>query len=67
MNVGIILSFIGSVLTFLSVIIAAWLNLRKTGEVHSLVTEQHEDLVSALNGTLNPHEEEGQNDTHDGR
>jgi hypothetical protein len=67
MNVSSITTLVGSILTFASVVIGAWLNLRSTRGVHSLVNKQHQDLVvrnSALVKALtdadvklpNPHE-----------
>jgi CHASE3 domain sensor protein len=40
------LTFAGSALTFVGVIVGAYVNLRKTREVHSLVNSQHDDLVA---------------------
>jgi hypothetical protein len=46
MNAGSITTLVGSILTFASVVIGAWLNLRSTKGVHSLVNQQHQDLVT---------------------
>jgi hypothetical protein len=51
MNAGSIITFVSSILTFASVVIGAWLNLRSTRGVHSLVNQQHQDLV-VRNSTL---------------
>jgi hypothetical protein len=53
MSLADIFAFVGSVLTFVSVVIGAWLNLRKTGEVHSIVNSQHEDLVKRNSNLVN--------------
>jgi hypothetical protein len=45
MSASTIAGLVGSFLTFASVLIGAWLNLRSTKGVHSLVNQQHQDLV----------------------